>query len=247
MYFSLIVFFVLFIPPVVILGGIKKNLQPYKTIYISIVAVSIAVIGVLAAARLSGMTLGEQFIAEATKVAEAIAGSEALSQQAGLGGLSYDDRVKLIVNLYASVSSLLPVAIIVITAIFSYFEYKYISMVFARAGKRPPYLIPARYLRWPPSLFLGFSIMFLVSWGAESLDMFSGMNILMNINILFEYVLAIQGIGAVLMLFELMKAPKILGIFAGLFGLLTGMGRIAFFFIGMLDMLFNIRERMPRR
>ena len=135
MFFNIIFFSMLMIPPVIILAGMKKRVSANTTIFTSIVAVSLVTIGILAIARSSGIALGEEFINGAKQIADVIAKSDELAGQAGLGELSYHERYKLILTMYSAINTLLPATLIVFTAIFTYLLYMFISKMFRKSER----------------------------------------------------------------------------------------------------------------
>ncbi|MBQ3123612.1 MAG: DUF2232 domain-containing protein [Firmicutes bacterium] len=247
MFFNIIFFSMLMIPPVIILAGMKKRVSANTTIFTSIVAVSLVTIGILAIARSSGIALGEEFINGAKQIADVIAKSDELAGQAGLGELSYHERYKLILTMYSAINTLLPATIIVFTAIFTYLLYMFISKMFRKIGKNPEKLTPMKEFGWPPSLFIGYLMLSLLAMLFELMEPFATANLYMNISIIFEYMLAAQGLGAVFMMLDKKKIPKVVGAFVGAAGIVIGFVRMVLFAFGMFDFLFSMRGRMARK
>ena len=97
MYFLMITAFIIIVPIIVITIRIKKNVSPYETIFESIVLTAIVVIAVLFSAYFdSGVSLGEQLMSAVREAAEVFAGIDEFVKAAGIGDLTYDERVTLI-------------------------------------------------------------------------------------------------------------------------------------------------------
>lgn len=247
MYFPLIFLFILVVPAVVIPWNLKKQTSPYRTILECMITVSILVIGVLAAARGSGSALGEQLMAVLQTAAETLAGTKEFVNAAGLGQLSYSERVQLIVGMYGLLNALLPSVVLIASAVVSFFLYWILSKWERKRNLETVLLMPFRYFRWPASLMMGFLMMFVLSFLLERVPELAGMQLYLNINLLFEFAVALQGIAAVSFLFNLWRFPKILPVLAGIFGMGTGIGRMILFVLGAADYMFNLRVRMIRR
>ena len=247
MYFPLIFLFILAVPAVVIPWNLKKQISPYRTILECMIAVSILVIGVLAAARGSGSALGEQLMAVVQTAAETLAGTKEFVNAAGLEKLSYSERVQLIVGMYGILNALLPSVVLIASAIVSFFLYMILSKLGRKRNRETILLMPLRYFRWPASLMLGFLLMFLLSFLLGKVPALAGMQLYLNVNLLFEFAVAFQGLAAMFFLFDTRRVPKVISVLAGILGMGTGVGRMILFVFGAADYIFNLRVRMVRR
>lgn len=247
MYFSLIFSFIFIVPVLVITWNLRKNISPYKTIFESIVIIAVLVIAVLLFAGSNGQSLGEQFMNMVKSIAEVLAGTEEFVTTAGIGELTYEERVTLIVSVYGMISSLLPSTVLIASTVMTYFLYMLMSKIYKKIGGHPAELIPLKYFRWPPNLMLGFLIIFLLSWLVGNAPIFAGTQICTNVNLIFEFVVAVQGLAVVFLLFDAKKLPKIGAVVVGALGMLTGIGRMILFAVGAVDYILNLRARVTRR
>ena len=89
--------------------------------------------------------------------------------------------------------------------------------------------------------------MFVLSFAIGMLPAFEDAQLYMNISIIFEFVIAIQGLGFVFLLFDLKKIPKVFAVLIGIVGMATSFGRMTLFVVGALDYMINMRGRIVRR
>ena len=248
MYFLMITAFIIIVPIIVITIRIKKNVSPYETIFESIVLTAIVVIAVLFSAYFdSGVSLGEQLMSAVREEAEVFAGIDEFVKAAGIGDLTYDERVTLIVSAYGMINSMLPSTVIIAGTFISYFLYMAISKMYKSIGGRPAELIPLKFFRWPRNTMAGFLVMFVLSFAIGMLPAFEDAQLYMNISIIFEFVIAVQGLGFVFLLFDLKKIPKVFAVLIGIVGMATSFGRMTLFVVGALDYMINMRGRIVRR
>lgn len=245
MYFGTIFLLIFIVPLFVIPVGLAKKRSPYRVILTAMITTSIMVIVALAAGQQDGMTLGEQFLAQIEKAAKLVAESEELSAQAGLGNMTVNERIRTIVNIYAMASSTLPSAIIVISTAYSFILYKTMTYVRKKRRKEVREFVPLKYFRWPVHTLFGFFAMFLLAWALESVPAFAGTNISMNMNLILEYVVALEGVCTVLLMISRFKVPKILNAVLIAFGLFSSPGRMIFFGVGLFEFFFGLGRMFP--
>lgn len=247
MYFGTITLLILIIPLFVVPSGIMKKQKPYKVILTSMAATSVLVMIALAAGQQGGQTLGEQFLAQIEKLAAIIAESEELAAQAGLGNMTVAEREKFIINVYGMVSVTLPAAVIITSTAYSYIIYKIMTFALKKQGKEVIEFTPLKYFRWPIHTLFGFFLMFLLSWALEGLDVFAGTGLSVNMNLIFEYVVALEGVCVILLMLSRYRIPRIVNGALVVFGLFTGIGRMMFFGIGVFEFIFGFGRYFPTR
>ena len=153
----------------------------------------------------------------------------------------------LIVSAYGMINSMLPSTVIIAGTFISYFLYMAISKMYKSIGGRPAELIPLKFFRWPRNTMAGFLVMFVLSFAIGMLPAFEDAQLYMNISIIFEFVIAVQGLGFVFLLFDLKKIPKVFAVLIGIVGMATSFGRMTLFVVGALDYMINMRGRIVRR
>ncbi|MCI8631661.1 MAG: DUF2232 domain-containing protein [Firmicutes bacterium] len=248
MYFLMIFAFIFIVPIIVIVWNLKKNVSPYQTLFESIVLTSMVVIAILFSAFIdSGVSLGDQLMGIIKEAAGFLAGTEEFVKAAGIGNMTYDERVSLIVSAYGMMNSMLPSTVLISGTLVSYFLYMIISKMYKSVGGKPAELVPLKFFRWPPNTMTGFLAMFLLSFVIGLLPAFEGMQIYMNISVIFEFVIAVQGLGFVFLIFDMKKIPKAFAVVVGIIGMATSFGRMILFAVGAFDYMINMRGRMARR
>lgn len=248
MYFLMIFAFIFIVPVIVIAVRMKRSVSPYSVIFESIVLTSVVAVSILAAAYMdSGVSLGDQLMNIVKEAAGFLASTEEFVKAAGISDLPYDERVSLIVSMYGMMNSMLPSTVLIAGTLVSYFMYMAMSKMYKSIGGSPAELVPLKYFRWPRNTMAGFLAMFLLSFAVGFLPAFEGMQIYMNISVIFEFVIAVQGLGCIFMIFDLKKIPKAFAVIAGFIGMATGFGRMILFAVGAFDYMINVRGRMAKR
>ena len=244
MHFLVISALVIIIPLIIVKRNYKKEETLYKAITQSIIITSASVIGILLGVYMTGQTLGSQFMETAGMMANMAAGSEEFIAQLGLADMTYDERVAYITNAYAAVSKTFPSSIIISTFMSAYFIYMAVDKAHSIKNNTRTRIMPFKLFRWPAQFVIGFLFIFLLSFLVEMMSpVFQDGEIYSNMSMIFEFAVAAEGLAVIFFFAESKKLPRLIPIFIGGFGLISGIGRIVLFAIGFLDYMFNFRLR----
>ena len=247
MYFTLILFVIILVPlPIIIIDGSRGN-SSYKTILKSILASCIGVVIMFAAAAVSGTSLGQQFMDVVSEVARTLAGNEEMMKQVGMSDLSFAERVSTITSIYAVINNLLPGALIIMIMTVSYLEYRLMAFL-SRSMKASLTPLP-RFsgFGWPRNAMVGFLVIFVLSWIVGAIPAFRATYLYANIGMIFQFVFEIQGLAVMFFLVESKRAPKIIAVFLLLAIMITNIGRLIIFAIGIIDFIMGIRNKISQK
>ncbi len=248
MYFGIIFLIVLVVPLVIIPLGMMNMYRSDLVIGVSIFTTAAFVAVALAAAQhAGGMTLGEQVLEQIEKIAYIIASSEELSAQAGLGDLAVNERAMLITNLYAMVNSIFPAMLIFWSGVYSYLVYKATMYILKKKKKIMTLYLHLKVIRWRIRVPLAFSTMLAISLIMESFGMFAGANLSLNIALITEYIIALEGLGAMMRLLNRYRNTKVLKALVVFFGVFTSPGRMLLCMVGLMEFTVGLGRIFPMR
>ena len=96
----------------------------------------------------------------------------------------------------------------------------------------------------PGGAIWGILIMYMVSWLMTSAEMLSDDLLYVNMDLIFDFVLSLQGISVVFMLFHMKKLPKAVAVIIIIVLWGTYMGRWMLVLLGMFDILLGLKTRI---
>lgn len=104
---------------------------------------------------------------------------------------------------------------------------------------------PFRYFSLPRNIVWGFLIIYILAYGASYFDLVDKTVLMTNIVYIFQFVFAIQGMAVVVYYFKNKHTPKLIQMIVYVILLLTNIGGMGLFFIGMIDLFINLRRMIP--
>lgn len=247
MYLSLIFILTLVIPFIAMPKHIKLNiLPPYRVILLSIMGVGVMATLVLMVASFSGQGLYAQLHEMAKLISEEAATNPMIIEALGMQELSESDISQMLLTMYDKGFLMLPVAVLLMSAIVSYIAYIILSNVI---GKRTEVkkMTKFREFTFPHGTAMAVMIMYIIGW--IMLESESGMGEILyaNFSALFDIVFVLQGIAVVMMFFHFKRIPQPIAVVVSGFMLITSIGKTFMVLMGMADIFFGLRARMGNR
>lgn len=140
----------------------------------------------------------------------------------------------------------LPGTIIVLSLITAYLNYGAISWMIQKTGRKISALPPFRAFTLPKNSIIGSLIIYLLSYITANMGIIDKELIMFNLQLLFTFILAVQGLAVLFFFGQLKQIPKIvLYIISGIF-LLTWLGQTFLFLLGLSELVFDIRKRLSQ-
>lgn len=247
MYLTVIFFLTLIIPFLAIPGHIRIGaLSPYRVVLVSTITISAMAMITFMAAALSGTGLYSQLHDVMKLVSEEAASNPMMIQSLDKAGISEDDSVQFIMQVYDAGLMRLPVMIMVMGAVVSYIAYIIISRLMSR--KHDVKLMPKfREFTFPPGAAMAVMAMYLIGWLMMESEMQTGTMMYLNMSALFDIIFILQAIAVILMFFHFKKVPQIVAALVCIVMFITSFGKSIMVLLGMTDMFFGLRMRMGAR
>lgn len=244
MYLLLIYFLILVIPLIVMPRYIRSGaMSPYRTVMQATMIIAAAAAVVFLSASMTGQGLFAQLQELIKAVAKEVADSRMVIDTLSLASVSDAERVELITQLYKNTFAVMPVCIMTMGAVVSYIEYIILAKII---GKRKPVTRMPRFreFSFPNSAVMGIIGMYLVTWILTQTGVFADDMMYQNIDFLFDFAFAIQGVSLVLMFCHMKRIPKALGIAAAIVLWITFIGKMLLVMLGMFDLIFGFKGRI---
>ena len=244
--YLLLIFLMSFIIPLVFLPTmIKKGTEsPYRTVLYAALISSAAALVVFAAAAMTGESVYSQLNSAIRGMADILAGDDSIADMLNMGDAAASERADIYVNLYQEVFKSLPASIMTFNAVIAYFEYIILSrtMKIKNTGVR---LMPKfREFSLPAGAIWGIMIMYLISWMLTMTETLPNDLLYVNMDLIFDFVLSLQGISVVFMLFHMKKLPKAVAVIVIIVLWGTYMGRWMLVLLGMFDIILGLKIRI---
>ncbi len=247
MYLLLIYFLILVVPAVTMLPYIRlRKTSPYTTVLYGTLWTVASIVLVFMAASMSGQGLFAQIKTLIETMAGELAKNPMVTETLGLASAGEAEKIAAISNLYSSVFSVMPACLMLLSLVASYVEYIIITKIMSKrveVAKMPKF----REFSWPNSAFMGVMGMYLISWLLTVTEVFTDSMVYMNMDMLFNFVFAIQGVSVVLMFCHMKRIPKAVGVVLSIVMWMTYIGKMALLIIGMFDLILGIKKRIKSR
>lgn len=244
MYLLLIYFLILVIPLIVMPRYIKSgSMSPYRTVLQATMIIAAAAAVVFMSAAMTGHGLFAQMQELIEVVSKEVADNQIIVDAFNMTSVSDAQRAEVISQLYKNMFSLMPAYIMVMGAVVSYIEYIIMSRIMSRRGQvmtMPKF----REFSFPNGAAMGIIGMYLLTWILTEMSVFGNDMMYRNIDFLFDFAFAIQGVSVVLMFCHMKRMPKVLGVIVAIILWITLFGKMALVMLGMLDMIFGFKGKI---
>lgn len=236
--YSSLLFFVIFLLPIpILIVNMRKEQSPYRTWINSILGTGVGICAVFLASNFWGVNLFTEFESSVDQVMDVLS--------AQIKDTAFLDNYR---SLYLESVKIMPATLLVMAAFISYVEYLVLSR-FIKKNKTQPVLRmpPLREFSLPRNTIFGWFIIFIIAWILKAVGVPAGEMVALNINVLFEFTFALQGVSLILLTAHLKKFPKPIAVIGLIIAWILPFGRTALFFIGIADLILSIRLRLVRK
>lgn len=157
------------------------------------------------------------------------------------------DALKLALDNMKEMTKLaVPGIIIVISMVIAYMNYTVISWFVSKSGRKISMLPPFRLFSLPKSIVLGTLLIYILSYVTSNMGIIDKNMIMFNLELLFTFIFAIQGVAVVFYFGFIKKIPKLLLIIVSGFCLITWIGQAFLFLLGLADVVLGVRKRFSQ-
>lgn len=244
--YLLLIFLMSFIIPLAVLPAmIKKGAEsPYRIVLNAAIISSAAALAVFAAASMTGESVYGQLSSTIGAMADMLATDNSIAEMMNLGDTSVGERADIYVKLYQEVFESLPASIMTFNAVTAYFEYILLSRTLLTRNPGVRTMPKFREFSLPAGAIWGIMIMYLISWLLTTTETLPNDLLYVNMDLIFDFVLSLQGISVVFMLFHMKKLPKAVAVIVIIVLWGTYMGRWMLVLLGMFDIILGLKIRI---
>lgn len=241
---SFLIIAIIIMPISFIMRSVKEKREPYEIIGRSVLYTMFGLVLIFALSYFLGSSVGSQIDAQIDEAAKLLASNSTAIKTFNLEGMSTAQRETTIASLYSGVAKALPAALAILAGIVCFIEYKLI--VKSKKKKNPQVKakeVHVRDFHLNVNSLRGWLLIFIVSWILAIAGFSQGETVLLNVNLLIEAVVSLQGISFACFYMFKKGRGEIIILILTLLIFITGLGRSILFILGALDMIFNLRKK----
>ena len=142
---------------------------------------------------------------------------------------------------------IIPGAFIVWSVISTYINYFLAIKILKRSGEKVPEITPFRDFMLPKNVLIGTIVIYFLSLFASYMNIVDPKVLMANVQVVIVYTYAIQGVSVTLWYMYRKKMNTFLKVIIIGFVLLSAVGSIIFFMIGVTEIAISIRKRIEFR
>lgn len=244
MYSNIMMLLILILPIPMLVNGLKRGENPYRVVLKGAVLSGVGIAFIFIAAQLAGNGVGKEIDRVIDQVSRMLAGNDQMAQMMGLESDSRTERIAAYKKIYSAGADILPAVMLITAVIVSYIEGLIIGRLIKVNGRPLNPVPPIREFTLPRNTIMGWMLIFIASWILKAVGFSGGRMILANVNLLFEFTFALQGMALIFLFAYKKKIPKIVPVIAVIILWFTSIGQTIMFFAGILDLLLSLRARI---
>lgn len=231
MYTGLLLLCAVLVPIPLIIAAIRKKEDPYKACVDGAIGAGVAMVLVYILAAQGGSGIGQEI---------ALAGEE-------MTKMLPSDQRDAVGALFEKSADGIPGTMLILAALCSYGEYILLSRIVKTGGEHGLKMPPIRELHLSRSVIRGWLIIIILSWVIRFSGFSGGTLVMVNVNILFEFTFALQGISLLFLWTHLKKVAKAVPVIATILLWFLPAGMTLLFIAGLADLFVGLRKRIIPR
>lgn len=247
MYTLLILSIMIFMPLPIMSKYMIAKKNPYRAVLQGILysLVGIALVFIMVKIQ-TGSGIADLFHASFKQALEAQDPSTLL-KAFGIENVSEKELIESMDNIAKLMEMMIPANLIVWSSIFAYVDYKIISRALVKNGIMVSVLPPLRELALPKNSLLGAIIICVLAYLSANIGIIDETTIMLNIQLVLNFVFAVQGLAVALYYAYVRRMPKFMVIIMCVFLLMFSFGRTLLFILGLTEIVLNLRKRFPQK
>lgn len=139
-----------------------------------------------------------------------------------------------------------PGTLIVFCLITAYLNYRFLSWLIGKTGRKISMLPPFRAFSLPKNIIIGSLIIYLLSYITANMGIIDRDLMMFSLELLFTFVFSIQGLAVIFYFGYSKKIPGIALFLVAAVFLLTWLGQTFLFLLGLVDVVLDIRKRFSQ-
>ena len=244
MYLELMLLMIIAMPISVIYRDIKLKADPYKAIAKGTLFAGLGIMFIFLLASTSGQSIGEQVDKSIEAAVKMLVDNKQAMEALGMAEMSEAKAIASLTDMYSAFAALLPSVLVILGAIVSYIEYNLLVRISYRKIKDFKPLAYVRNFTLKSNDVMGWFIIYLAAY----LLKFAGLGIaetaVLNINILVEAIIMLQGIAVVFVFCYSKRMIKLVPVLFIILTLCLPVGQTILFTLGIMDLLLNLRGKV---
>ena len=228
MYTSLLPLAAALLPIPLIIKGIKRKEEPYRACMDGIIGAGLGMVMLFILAAQGGITIAKEL---------AMVGKE-------VAGMLPPGQAELFEQLYGKTAVGIPGAMLVFAALCAYGEYILLSHIVKVKGEPALAMPPIREFHLSGAVVRGWVLIIVFSWILKVSGFSAGDVVMVNVNILFEFTFALQGISLLFLWTHMKKQARAVPVIITILLWFLPGGMTFLFIAGIVDLFIGLRGRI---
>ena len=244
MYLLMILFITVVAPFLVMPRYITKGgRNPYDVVLISVITICAAAAVIFMGASMVGDGVLSQLHGSVEEISKAAAQDPTVIKALKLESHDMAERVKLLTAVYDEALKLIPACIMILSCLTSYIAYLILSKSLSRRGEvsRMPRF---REFDMPNTAVFVLVAIYMIVWLATMTGSVENSAFYTNMDLLFDFVMYLQGASVLFMLFYVKHIPKGFALALTIVLWNIYMGRSIIVMLGIFDLIFSFKYRL---
>lgn len=247
MYSLLIMTILIFLPLPIMASTARKTGNGYKAVFEGVFSVGVAMMMMFMIAASTGNPIGKAMLTGLQSFCEAAAQTDQIVSMLGLQDVSMSERISTLTKVYSYAINSLPAITMMCATVLAYLEYRIISRMSQKMKNPLPMLAPISEFSMPRRAVWGWIFIYLMSMGVALAGFSAGDVLLINSQLLFQFVFQIQGVAVMFYFCKMKKLNNIVPIILCLIVAASAMGQMLLCLLGFMDLGFGLRRMMKKR
>lgn len=243
--YLLMILFITVVAPFLVMPRyiIKGGRNPYDVVLISVITICAAAAVIFMGASMVGDGVLSQLHGSVEEISKAAAQDPTVIKALKLESHDMAERVKLLTAVYDEVLKLIPVCIMILSCLTSYIAYLILSKSLSRRGEvnRMPRF---REFDMPNTAVFVLVAIYMIVWLATMTGSVENSAFYTNMDLLFDFVMYLQGASVIFMLFYVKHIPKGFALALTIVLWNIYMGRSIIVMLGIFDLIFSFKYRL---
>lgn len=223
---------------------ITRRVRPYRAIGAGIISAAAAILVVFLVSYLTGHSMGAQMDKAIDEAVDIIVNNKEILSTIGAADMSQAQAISALKEMYATLASMLPSVLIVMSAVVSYIEYAIIVRVrYAGSGGYVPYAYMRNFSLRNTDV-IGWFVIYLAGYLLKFAGFGPAEAMLLNIGVLVDNIISLQAVSLIFFVTYVRRRPKIFAVLLTVALWMLPGGRTILMMLGLMDLLLNIRGRM---
>ncbi len=244
MYLLMILFIVVIAPFLIMPRRITQGgREPYEIVLISVITICAAAAVIFMGAAMVGEGVMSQLHGSVVEISKTAAQDPTVIKALNLQSHDTAERIKLLTTVYDEALKLIPACIMILSCLTSYIAYLILSKSLSRRG--PVNQMPRfREFNIPNAAVFVLIAIYMIVWLMTMNGAAENSAYYTNIDLLFDFVMYLQGASVIFMLFYVKHIPKGFALALTIILWYIMASRSIIVMLGIFDLIFNFKYKL---